>query len=144
MSPAISALLVYPSTMEAHFGIPGALDGVLINKVTPNSTATMNLERDENTVPHTMIFGDRELKLDFDCTKASRTADLSQAYPGLQIDNSVMTAYADAGVLQGFPATQSGRIWILTDPKVKLERAKVDTYSFSAIAFGYTMDRFAA
>ena len=141
--PALSALAVYPVTVQTHFGIPGSLPGMLIESITPNATAKVTAYTDENTNPAVRIYGERVLDFEVKGMKKSRTTDPATAYPGVQIDSSSLS-WIDSTISQGQATSLAGRIFILEDPKVELKKAELDSFSFKLVTFGYTLSRFAS
>jgi len=143
MIPAISAMTVFPNTIQEHFGIPGTLGGMIIDEVTPNSEAKKTVHLDEDTTPAVMIFSERKLSFEIKGKKKSRSNDICNSYPGVQIDSSSLT-WITSGISQGFASSYAGRIFVLDAPKVTLKKGELDDYSFTLDAFGYTLPRFAA
>lgn len=143
MTPAISAMTVFPSTVQEHFGIPGTLSGLLIEEISPMSKAKKIIHTDENTTPAVMIFSDRTLSFEIKAKKTFRNVDVCNAYPGVQIDSGSLT-WITSGVSQGWASAYAGRIFVVDEPKVGLKKAELDDYSFNLDTFGYSLPRFAS
>lgn len=139
--PALAALAVYPTTIQTHFGIPGTISGLIINSFTPNATASVFEAEDEDTNPSVIIFHTQKLTYEVESLVKTRTADVANAHPGVQITENTVPMLV-AGLTQNHPVVASGAYFLIMDPKRSATKGELDKHTFSLRRHGYTLSRY--